>query len=328
MLPIIVILLIAGVIFYFVRRTKKETSSFKEIHLPPLSNIKSDYSQHPDYGTASDPMQWGGCTILPPVAWQEPICSTDPNIIWPQSNYYSTADENYWTVSVNNEPAFNSDEVNTGISNRSKKINDGTFTLQHNESMARLRIDMTSENNRQRIPYFALNNTESKTFVGNYGDKMQVVFKLDVDFSQHEKHLHFFHFFLVLEDEQQNIHWAWLYLGHPPTTTKVDINWNWPVKHSIYYPGSKITFWPVQDYVDASNKSITAPSKIVYPGTYNYNFDVDNIIKTLTPHLANEKVKIKGFEISIENEYNWPAGGPFEPMFTEMTISDLYACKF
>lgn len=299
----------------------------KNIALPSLAHVQSDYSGHPDYGTATDPLIFTGCSINPPVGWQAELCANPPNgIIWPQANYYSTAIPGTpsWTLSANNEYAFDT-ACNTGPANRSREINKELFFVTPAADKITLRSEFAFGGNCGKIPYLGISTIESGALTGRYGDRIQVKFSIDADFSADPTHFHYFHFFILLADPAGKRKMSWLYLGSHDLTPADRVNWNWPVQNSYYYPGAEITFWPILKYNVAAARNLP---RITAKGHYDYTIDFDEVIKTLNPEMATASTRILGMEFAIEQSFDYNAPQPSQaPIFEEITLSNISASK-
>lgn len=293
--------------------------------LPSLAHVQSDYSGHPDYGTAADPLVLTGCTINPPIWWQASLCAAPPNgMTWPQGNHYSTAvpGSTYWTLSATNEDAFDS-SCNNGMANKNREINKDLFFVTPGEGKITLRTEFAPTANCGKTPYLAISNIESGTLTGYYGDRIHAKFTIDANFSVDPTHIHLYHFFIMLADPAGNRKMSWLHLGCPDQYQPLKINWNWPVMYSYYYPGAEITFWPIHKYNSEFGKTLPC---ITAKGRYEYDIDFDDVIKNLNPEMAVTTTRILGVEFAIEQNFAWPASGPPPPpIFQEMTLSNLTA---
>lgn len=297
------------------------------ISLPSLAAIKSDMGERPNYGTAMDPMQYGSCLLFPVVGWQQEVCANPPiGMVWPEANYYSTAQPGipYWTLAANNEPAFEVGPCTTGVPNRSRAINGKTFLLRHDQQSITLKIENTPDDNCQKIPYLAINNFDSRTLTGNYGDQLHVAFTLTTNASNNAKHYHFFHFFVYLTDAHGNKKYAWLDLYAPPESSESSINWNWPVAYSVYEPGAAIRALTVPLHNAISDMAIPT---ITLAATQDYDLDLDRIVKAVFPADAVATTKLLGIEISVEHDFKWDEAPPLGTIFTEMTLSNMRAYR-
>jgi hypothetical protein len=296
------------------------------IILPSLASLTSDMAGRPNYGTVLDRLVFLGCTLFPIVNWQIDICSNSPAPTYSNSNYFNTAElgEKFWSVVANNENAWDIN-CNTGPPDRSKEINKETFFITNNSDHAKLRMEMSSVNNCQKIPYLAISSVVSNTLATTYGKNIHIKFDINADMTEDLLHIHFYHFFITTIDNTGKQAFAWLYLGSPATKNKSPIvfNWNWPIKESYYYPGAKIFMVSLEDYNVASNKQLIP---IVKPGQYHYDLDLDDIIRIITPEMANNTTKIIGVEFAIEQQYDFQTAIPnpiFTPMYTEMDIYNI-----
>lgn len=309
------------------------TATSVSLTVPSPAHIKSDYSSRPYAGTLADPIILGPCLF--PTGTADWGCNipTGQAMTWPQANYYNTArsGETFWTLSINNEPVYVPDGCNTGAPNRSEAVNAKHFFLTHDANHIKLRIQQTTTNNCQKIPYMAVSTFESRTVAGNYGDGILVEFDANIDYSLDTKHLHFYHFYVLLEDAHGNRKMAWVYLNDPGRGSQDDhdsLNWSWRPEGSILYPGAQIEFWKVGYY--NANKAADTGSivPITSPGLYHFNFSLDELIKNIQPSYAVASTKILGVEISIEQDFWWSqTPDPNVQMFMEMDISNVKAYK-
>jgi hypothetical protein len=297
------------------------------IALPSLAMIRADVGSRAEYGTAADPMQLGTCLFNPPQIWQQALCA-DPPIgrVWPQANYYSTAPDGvpYWTLVVNNEPAFEVGPCTTGMPNRSRFVNDGPFSLRHDAQSITLRIEHAPEDNCRKTPYLAINNFESRTLAGKYGDGMHFAFTATAEASGNAKHLQYYHLFVRLVDAHGNPKFAWLNLLAPPGFSATTFNWNWPVAHSVHEPGAFIREITIPMY----NAVSITPLPALVPGTTQaFDLDLDAIVKAIFPEDAVATTKIMGVEIAIEHDLDWSAPPPFGTISTALTLSGVRAYR-
>jgi hypothetical protein len=310
-----------------VRTEPEPTPAPTGYKLPSLAHVRSDYGDHPDYGTAAEPLVVTACTILPAVEWQAALCAKPPNIftIWPQGNYYSTAvpGSTYWTLSANNEAAFDN-ACNNGVANKSREINKDLFFVTPGEGKLTLRTEFAPTANCGKSPYLAISNIESGTLTGHYGERIHMKFTIDADFSLDPAHIYMYHFFIMIADAHGNRKMSWIYLGAPEKNQACKINWNWPVLYSYYYPGAEIMFWPIQQYNAASGKNLP---RITGKGRYEYDVDLDDVIKQLNPEMAVTTTRILGIEFAIEQNFDWAVNASPPPIFQEMTLSNLSAYK-
>lgn len=305
------------------------TPKIVNISLPPISYYVSDVANIPEYGTQKAPLQLTDCVLYPLTDWQEQLrCSSNvQGLVWPNTNFVSTVSDlsvPHWKLAVNNEPAFDNN-CNTGMPNKSREINKEVFFVnQVNKDALSLRLETSSTNNCKKIPYLAISTLGTNHFVGRYGDQMYLNFDLTVNSTHGEKHLSFYHFFVNVQDTTGKNYYAWIYLGHPTNWTGERINWNWPIVGSMYYPGAIIQFKTVEEYNASSKESLQT---IKQNGVYSYSINIDKLIANHFPELAVSSTSIKGFEISIEQEFLWSAGEPFDNMVTHAIVSNVNAFK-
>ena len=295
--------------------------------LPSLAAIRSDMGNRPGYGTAIDPMRFESCLFDPVVDWQQHVCANPPTgIVWPEANYYSTAQPGmpYWTLAVNNEPAFEVGPCTTGVPNRSQGINAKTFSLRHDPRSITLKIENTPDDNCQKIPYLAINNFDSGLLAGNYGDRLHLAFTLTTNASISDKHYHFFHFFVYLIDARGNRKFAWLYLYAPPGSGASSLNWNWPVAYSVHEPGAAIRALPVPLYNAVSEVAIPT---ITLTAMEDYDLDLDRVVRTLFPEDAIATTRILGIELAVEHDFKWDEPPPLGTIKTQMTLTNLRAYR-
>lgn len=288
------------------------SSGINEVPIPELTSLQSDYPDRPLYGTAADPLELSNCALLPYVSWQTEVCDGRPlNTIWPQSNFYRTGQAPYWTILANNEGAF-SLYCNSGPPAKSNEINGDMFQITHPNAES-ITLKVQQDERCITSPYLAITNTGLISEL--YGSGIIVNFTVDADFSVEANQWNFYHFYIIFTNKEQK-YIVVVYLRDPANAiTPIEINWNWPIKDSIYNPNSVMRF-------------VTLPSitKIEKPGTYKYKVNIDEVIKTVYPELANDQTKIIGFEFAVEQTWRrLPVGS--ESFYTQMTLSNLSIYK-
>lgn len=319
--------------------TTQNLLSEVQVTLPPYLSIKSDYNGRPNAGTTIDPVVVGP-TLFPNSTWGPAIkaLTTGSSLTWPSSNFYDNTGGNssFWTVYVNNEVTTYNNLTHTGAPNKSQGVVGNNFNLVHESNYIQLKTTQTAGDGADSdIPYMSIGTLGSGALTGYYGQNIRVSYTLDATFSSNSSSLSFYHFYVWFETAAGDKKAAVIYLGtqSAEVALKLDPNyaipesleWNWRFIGSSQYPGAFMWFIWADDYNARKNNVNVPPIPLIsVPGTYNFNFYIDNIIQTLFPEYATPTTKINGFECSVEQAWiNQPVG----TVFTQSKIYGITAYK-
>jgi len=315
------------------------------LSLPGFNLYTADYTGRTNAGTSSDPVVIG-VDLFPGSTWYPAMnnLTQGSTLTYPNSNYYNTVTDftkPYWTLIVNNEPTLNNDSTHTGAPSRSQALNSQFFYLVDtggtDGSSLTFKLTQDGSSDLSNIPYMGYNTLGSGCLTGKYGDNIVISYDLTPTYSN-SGHVQLYEFlvFLQLETgEKKNIG---LYLGTAyskqlfstlGTNFPFDLQWNWRLKDSVYYPGGLFRFYFPVNYNPKRSSGVPEVPLITNSGaTYHYEFYLDDLIKVIYPEYANTKTRILGIEFSIEQA--WTSVNTITPSLvntTQAKISNLKAYK-
>lgn len=306
------------------------------ITLPDTQYLKSDYENRPNAGTASDPIIVG-TNIFPSSTWYPAMTAltTGSSLTWPNSNYYNTSvsGKSYWTLILNQEPSLNNDATHTGAPCKSQVVNGLNYKVTDNSgSSITLRTTQTAgDGSDADIPYLAINTLGSQALTGRYGDRIFVTCDMQTNFSYGWGLYEFLIFLRLPNGEKKNIGFylgtrkAQDFFASRGTTFPFNLLWNWRMTGSVYYPGGLFRFMFPDNYNPLRGSGVKEiPTPSVSGTTYNFEFDLDDIIRVFYPEYANSNTEILGIEFSVEAAWLGPVVGT---NYSEMVLSNISAYK-